>query len=140
MRSGYSLLELVMSVALMGGMLVPALELIRKGMELSTEIDQRQLLAGYASSQLEERMATVAASWTTGTFIGDYSSDGMSNIRFTTTCSDAVADGGVVDTLMVITTVTYLDANANDVFDSNELSCTYQTKLGKFATYEDLVL
>lgn len=139
-RTGYSLLELVMSVALMGGMLVPGLELVRRGIELSSEVDQRQLLAGYASSQLEERLAIVAASWSTGTFSGDYSSDGLPNVRFQTTCTDALVDGGIVDTLMVITSITYYDANGNDSLDANELNCNYQTKLGKFATYEELVL
>ncbi len=139
-RAGFSLLELVMSVALMGGMLVPALELVRRGIELSSEVDQRQLLAGYASSQLEERLAIVAANWTNGTFSGDYSSDGLPNVRYQTTCSDAVADGGVVNTLMVITSTTYYDANGNDSLDADELNCSYQTKLGKFATYEELVL
>lgn len=138
-RSAYSLLEVVMAVGLMAGMLVPSLELIRSGIEVSVETDQRQLLANYASSQVEQRLAITAGSWTTGTFTGDFASDGLSNIRYSTTCSDAAADGGILDTLMIVSSTAYFDANGDDALNSNELSCTYETKLGKFATYEALI-
>ncbi len=133
------MLEVVMAVGLMAGMLVPSLELIRNGIQVSVETDQRQLLANFASSQVEQRLAMTAASWTTGSFSGDFSSDGLPEIRYITICTDAAVDGGIVDTLMIISSTTYYDANGNDALSAGELSCTYTTKLGNFATYEALV-
>lgn len=128
-----------MAAGLMAGMLVPSLELIRNGIQVSVETDRRQLLANYASSQIEYRLALIAANWTNGTFTGDMSSDGLPNVRYSTTCTDATANGGIVDSLMIISSTTYYDTNGNDAFDSNELSCSYETKIGKYASYEDLV-
>ncbi len=136
--SGFSLLELVAATALMGVTLVSALELMRDGMDLSTETDQRQLLASYGASQLEQRMAMIADSWTTGSFSGDYAADGWANIRYSTICSDSPSDGGITNFLMDLRTTIYYDADGNDALDSNELSCVYHTKIGKFITYEVL--
>lgn len=138
-RRGFSLLELVAATALMGITLVSALELMRDGMELSTETDQRQLIASYGASQLEERMAMVADSWTTGSFSGDYIADGWGNIRYLTNCSDNAVDGGISNFLMDIKTTVYLDVDSDDALDADELSCTYHTKIGKFTTYEELI-
>ena len=137
-RCGFSLLELVAATALIGVTLVSALELMRDGMDLSTETDRRQLLSSYGASQLELQMAATADAWTTGTFAGDYASDGWANIRFKTKCSDSLADGGITNFLMNIETVIYYDTDEDDSPDGDELSCTYVTKIGKFSTYEEL--
>ena len=140
MRDGYSLVEVVAAIALMAATLVPAVEFVRYGMERSLEDDRRQLLALYAASQVEERLGVVAASWAEGTQAGDYAMEGHPNIRYTTTCSDDVANGGIVGALMDIRSTVYYDTNADDALSAGEMRCTFRTKIGKFATYEALAL
>lgn len=137
---GYSLVEVVAAIALMAATLVPAVEFVRYGMERSIEDDCRQLLALYAVSEIESKLGVVATSWTEGTTSGDFSADGNADIRFTTTCSDEVADGGIVDELMDIRSTVYYDANGDDSLSAGEMRCTYHTKIGKFATYEAISL
>lgn len=134
--AGYSLLELVMAVALVGGTLVPALELVRDATELSLETDERMLLTNYAVSTLEQQIALVAATWASGDASGDFAADGHANLRWQATRSDASADGGIVGSLMHVQVTTYIDSNADDVFDATELHCDMRTKIGKIATYE----
>ncbi len=122
----------------MGATLVPAIKFVRYGMERSLDDDRRQLLALYAVSQVEERLGIVAATWQEGTISGDYAADGHADIRFVTICSDEVASGGIVDTLMDIRSTVYYDANADDALTAGEMRCTFRTKTGKFATYEAL--
>lgn len=134
----FSLLEVVMATTLASIALVGALEMMRDGMELSRTIDERLLMTNYAVSKLEEQLANVAASWTSGTVSGDFAADGHANIRFTVTRSDAVASGGLVDRLMHIQVTTYVDEDGDDTLDADENRCTFRTKVGKFATYEEL--
>lgn len=137
-RPGYSLLELVAASALVAATLVPALELVRDGIDLSGETINRQLLATYAVSELELRLAQVAADWALGSFSGSMASDGRPSLRYETSCSDSVIDGGIADQLMVITTTTYFDENGDGSLDTNELHCTFSTKLARLMNYEAL--
>lgn len=139
-RTAYSLLELVLAVALVGGTLVPALALMRDGMELSRTTDQRLLLSNYAVQKLEERLALVAAGWTTpvdDSTTGDLAADGFSSIRYIVTWSDLAANGGLPDQLMHITVTAYLDEDGDDTFDASEPSSVFRTKIAKLATYVD---
>ncbi|QDU57124.1 hypothetical protein [Aeoliella mucimassa] len=121
------------AVALVGG-----LELLRDGMIASRTIDQRQLMTNYAVSKLEEQLALVAATWTSGSASGDFAADGHADIRYSVNRSDAEANGGLVDRLMHIQVTTYLDEDSDDTLDSSEKNCTFRTKVGKFALYESL--
>ncbi len=125
-----------MAVTLVAGTLVPALALIRDGLDLSQTTDEKALLTNYAVCKVEEHLALVAASWTSGTATGDFATDGFSNLRYLVTQSDAVADGGIVDALMHVQVTTYVDENNNDALDSTEPQCHFRTKIGKFASYE----
>ncbi|MEN0109194.1 MAG: hypothetical protein AAF805_00580 [Planctomycetota bacterium] len=124
------------AIALMSATLVPAMQLVRRGMEVGEETDRRSLLAAYGVSQLEQQEAAVATSWSTGTLSGDYAADGHPDIRFDTVTSDDPLSGGVIDVLMDLRTTVYYDANGNNALDSDELRTEYRTKVGRFATYE----
>ncbi|MCA9240003.1 MAG: hypothetical protein KDA37_07380 [Planctomycetales bacterium] len=134
-RRGYSLLELVLAVALAAGTLTPALVIMRDGMEISRETDYRLLLTNYAVQKLEERMAVVAASWVEGTATGDLSADGFSSIRYAVTSSDEVVDGGIVNFLMSIEVTTYVDEDSDDSLDAEEPRCTFRTKIANLSSY-----
>ena len=139
-KRAFSLLEVVMASALCSIALVGGLALLRDGLQASRTIDQRQLMTNYAVSLLEQQLAIVAASWTSGSSSGDFAADGNANIRYTLTRSDAEADGGLVDQLMHIQVMTYVDEDGDDTFDADEKSCTFRTKVGKFSLYEMLTL
>lgn len=139
-RGAYSLIEVVASIGLMAATLVPAMELVRTGLEKSAEDDARQLLALYAVTQVEQRLAPAADAWTNTSYSGDYAADGHANLRYSTTCSDAVVDGGIVGALMSVSTTVYDDANGDDALTAGEMRCSYRTKIGKYATYQNIAL
>jgi hypothetical protein len=134
-RPAYSLVEVVMGMALMAATLTPTLALVRDGIDLSQVTDRRQLLANYAVSQLEQQLGIAAASWVTGSYTGDYAADGLASVRYVTVCSDSPANGGVVGQLMDIRTTCYWDSDNDDSLDSNELRTVFRTKIGRFSTY-----
>ena len=115
--------------------IVPALAMLRNGMDLANTIDTRHLLLTYAVSKMEEQLAIVGATWATGTLTGNFASDGQSTIRYSVTRSDAVADGGVVGKLMVVTVTTYSDDNGNNAMDSSEARLVVTTKVAKLTSY-----
>lgn len=118
--------------------LVGALAMLRDGMKASETIDKRQMMTIYGVSKLEEQLAYVAATWTSGSIAGDFAADGHAEIRYAATRSDAAADGGLADQLMHIQITTYHDSDGDDSLDADEKRCTFRTKVGKFATYEAL--
>ena len=95
-RRAFSLLEVAMASSLAAIALVGALAMLRDGLAASKTIDDRQLLTNYAVSKLEEHLALVSGSWTSGVVSGDFATDGHHEIRFTVSRSDAVVDGGMV--------------------------------------------
>lgn len=129
------MIEVVMAASICISAIVPALAMLRNGMALADTIDTRHLLLTYAVSKLEEQLAIVGATWSTGTLTGNFASDGQSSIRFSVTRSDAVADGGVVGKLMVITVTTYSDDNGNNAMDSSEARLVVTTKVAKLTSY-----
>ncbi len=135
---GYSLIELLLATALVGGTLAPALALIRDGIDVSNKTDQRQLLANYAVSKIEEHLAIAASAWTSTAQAGDFAADGFPNVRFTVTRNDGAAFGGITNQLMSIMVTTYIDEDGDDIQDASEPLTFYRTKVSKLATYAAL--
>ena len=136
--SGYSLLEVMLASAICASALVPALVILRDGLLAAEKIDTRHKLVIYGIQKMEEQMALVAASWTTGTSSGNYSADGYTSIRYTATRSDSGGSGGITNRLMNISVTIYNDDNGNSALDSGEPNTTFTTKVSKLATYEAL--
>jgi hypothetical protein len=135
-QRAYSLLEVVLAAGICSSALVPALALLRDGMTLANNIDTRHLLVIYGVSKMEEQLAIVGASWTTGTINGDFASDGHANVRYTVTRSDSPASGGLTNRLMSISVTTYSDDDGDDTMDASEMRTTLTTKVGKLIRYE----
>jgi hypothetical protein len=134
-RRAYSMLEVVLASSICITAIVPALSMLRDGIALGDIIDTRHLLLTYGVSKMEEQLAIVGATWSTGTITGNFASDGQPSIRYTVTRSDAAIDGGVVGKLMVVSVTTYSDDNANSVMDASEARTTLTTKLAKLVSY-----
>jgi hypothetical protein len=136
-QKAYSLLEVVLASAICATALVPALACLRDSATLGDTIDKRHLLLIYGVSKMEEQLAIVGATWSTGTLTGDFAADGHPNIRFTATRSDAPASGGITNRLMNISVTTYSDDDADDVLDAAEIRTLFTTKIAKLVTYEN---
>jgi hypothetical protein len=135
--NAYSLLEVVMASTICVSALVPALAFMRDGMTLATTIDTKHMLLTYGVSKMEEQLAIVAANWTEGATSGDFAADGHANIRFTATCSDAPASGGIDNRLMNVSVTTYSDDDGDDTMDAAEARITVTTKISKLVNYEN---
>ena len=61
---------------------------MRDGIALADIIDTRHLLLNYSVSKIEEQLAIVGATWSTGTVSGNFAADGQSTIRYTVTRTD----------------------------------------------------
>jgi hypothetical protein len=117
---------------------VPSLTLLRDSMTVAENIDTRHLLLVYGVSKMEEQLAVVAASWTTGNASGDFAADGHANVRYTVVRTDNPASGGITDRLMSVTVTTYNDDDGDDTMDANEMQTSLTTKIGKFVSYENM--
>jgi hypothetical protein len=134
-RAAYSMIEVVLASSICITAIVPALSMLRNGIALADIIDTRHLLLNYAVSKMEEQLAIVGATWSTGTVAGNFASDGQATIRYSVTRSDAVVDGGVVGKLMTVTVTTYSDDNGNSTMDAAEARTTMTTKVAKLVSY-----
>ena len=124
-----------MASAICASALVPALAVMRDGVALGDIIDTKHLLLTYGVSKMEEQLAIVGATWSTGTVSGNFAADGQAGIRFSATRTDAAASGGIVNRLMVVTVTTYSDDNGNAAMDTSEPRLTFTTKVAKLVSY-----
>ena len=131
------MLEMIAAAALLAGTLVPALAAMREGMRVSREATRRNLLATYAVQVMEEQGAQAMRDWTNATTTGNFAVDGYPNLRYTTTRSDAVADGGIVNQLMNIEATVYDDENGDAGLTAGELNVVFRTKVSKLLSYEN---
>jgi hypothetical protein len=134
-RRAYSLLEVVLASAICASALVPALAFMRDGIALCDIIDTKHLLLTCGVSKMEEQIAVVGATWASGTVTGNFASDGQAGILFSVTRSDAVAGGGIVNQLMVVTVTAYSDDNGNSAMDATEARIVLTTKVAKLVSY-----
>jgi hypothetical protein len=82
-------------------------------------------------------LALASATWTTGTFSGDFAAEGYSGVRYQADRSEDAGDGGIEDQLMAVTVTAWEDEDADDALDAGELKITLRSKIAKLATYQD---
>ena len=134
-RSGYSLLDTLAAGTVLAIVLVPGYEAMRSGLEWSRDAEVLQTTTTLCVGKMEERLAIVAATFTSGTQTGSFAADGFSDYRYSVVSSDAAADGGIPDGLMVITATVWKDEDADTVLDTDEISTQFETKVAKMTTY-----
>jgi hypothetical protein len=128
-------LELICAIALTSVAIVPALRLLRDAMEQSNVLETQELLTTLSVSKLEEQLALVQATWSSGAVTGDFAADGYASVRYTVVRSDQPADGGMVDRLMAVTATVWEDADGDTALDAGERSIVLATKVCKMARY-----
>ncbi|GIW90867.1 MAG: hypothetical protein KatS3mg109_1299 [Pirellulaceae bacterium] len=136
-RGGQSLLEVIAAGTVIAIALVPALRLMRDGMQTSRDLQTAQLLVHGCVSLLEQQIVQTAASWSTGTATGDFASDGRSDVRYIVRRSEATTDGGIPGALMAIRATVWHDRNGNGAHDATEPKVELATKVAKTASYQN---
>lgn len=126
-----------MAAALISGMLVPTLAVVRDAMANSRDLNRRNLLANYAVRTLEEQLALTATNWASASGGSSYAADGHPNVRYMFTKSDDPSDGGITGRLMQIEVTVYDDVDGDDTVDSDELQVQFRTKVAKLQSYEN---
>lgn len=134
---GQTLLELVVASVLLATTLVPALRLMRNGMNVGREIETAGVLNTFCISEMEHNMVLGAADWSTGTVNGSLASYGYPNLRFEVVRSDDPANGGINNQLMAIISTVWEDANGNDAWDNGEMRVVYATKIANMSGYQE---
>ena len=135
-RSGQTMLELIAATTIITIALVPALRLTRDSIARCDELKNAEMRLALCTSKLEEEMARTAATWDLTSTSGNFAAIGHSQLRFITTKSDAVADGGIPDALTAISVVVWHDQDAGNDLDPDENRTTLATKLAKLISYE----
>ena len=115
--------------------LVPAMRLMRDSLAVEDDLEYASAMSTLCANQLEQCLASTAATWSTGTLSGNFSAQGYSFIKYSVTRSDSAGSGGITNQLMAITCTVWNDANANGTLDSGEKSVQMSTKLAKLAMY-----
>jgi hypothetical protein len=135
-RQGQTMLELVAATTIIAVALVPALKLTRSGVMNIAKLERGELSVALCVSKLEEELARTAATWDLTARQGDFASIGHPELRFTTSKSDALADGGAPDSLAVIDVIVWHDEDGGADLDTNETRVRFATKIAKVISYE----
>lgn len=136
-RRAFSLLEMVFATALLAGILVPALAVMRDAMAMSRATTSRSLIANYAVQKIEEQVSLGIGTWTNSTDANNYAADGHPEIAFNSTRSDDPSDGGITGSLMHVQVIVFEDLDSDLTPDTDELAIQMRTKVAKLATYEN---
>ena len=130
------MLELVAASTIIALALVPALGFTRRSLANLTELERHEQLISLCTTILEEELARTAGSWDLTTRSGDFSSIGRPEIRFSSFKSDAIADGGMPNSLAVVQVTVWYDEDSGNDIDGDEPQTQLATKLAKVLSYE----
>lgn len=135
-RRGQSMLELVAATTIITIALVPALQMTRKGIARGADLERAEMRLALCTSLLESEMSQTAATWNLENKTGDFRELGRPELRFAVTKSDALADGGIPDSLTTIEVLVWHDEDAGQDLDANEKQVRLSTKMAKLISYE----
>ena len=136
-RGGQTLLELIAATIVISVALVPALSLTRTVIGNTAELEFAEARLTLCISKIEEELAYTAATWDLTNQSGSMSYPGQNNLRFVVVKSDALADGGIPDSLAIIDATVWQDADADGVLDEDERRVRLTTKIAKIVTYQN---
>ncbi len=127
----------MLATVLLAVALVPALRLVRDSLAWGREIQTREQLTTFSTSKLEEHLALIGADWQTGTYAGNFATEGEPTFRFLVSRSDSNGDGGIIDQLMAVTATTWQDIDGDGSLDSSEPSVVLGGKVAKTLSYQN---
>ncbi len=134
-RSGQTLMELIVASGIILIALVPALRLTREGMKISRDIETSSLLATLCASKLEEHLALSAAVWAPATVVGNFAPM-YPRLLFQVVRTDSPIGGGIPNALLAITATVWQDTNGDNAWSAGEPRVQFSSKLSKTVSYE----
>lgn len=135
-RRGHTLLELIAASTIISIAITSTLSLMVDSLEVSRDLEQRNLVTTLAVSKLEEHASLVTSSFTEGTFSGNFSAEGQPSIRFNVTRSTDPAVGGVLSELMVVSVYVWQDADGNGARNGSEPNVSLTTKIANLTAWK----
>lgn len=136
-RTGVSLLELIAASTILAMTLVPSLRLMRDSLRVSRQLEIRECLATAAMGALEHQAQEVAARWemTSGVSRVYGQLSGYPDVVVTYDVSDSSANGGIRESLAVLTVSAFEDRNSNSRRDVEESAVSFATKVARLQSY-----
>jgi len=136
-RAGVSLLELIAASTILALTLVPSLRLMRDSLKVSRQIEVRECLATTAMGALEHQAQQVAAEWkmASGTDRSYGQLAGYPQVVVDFETSDSPSQGGLRDSLAVVSVSAFEDQNGNGRRDKAEAEVAFSTKVARLQSY-----
>jgi prepilin-type N-terminal cleavage/methylation domain-containing protein len=119
-RAGYSLLEVVMAMVVVGLILVPTASLMAQALRGERTRVKRAELLQLANGKQAEFGHLARVNFQNRSEHGDFASRGHGDLQYTVTCSDSTTQGGIPGRLQSIIVVAWYDENANRTLDAAE--------------------
>lgn len=129
--AGFSLLEVVVGMVIVGLILVPTTAFMCDVMKGDATQRIRGEMIHMAHGKQDELRQMARLSFNNRTQRGTFAAQGQPQMRYTATCSQAPANGGVSNRLMAISTLAYDDANNNRRLDTGEASIQLWTAVAR---------
>lgn len=136
-RGGQTLLELIGATTVIALALVPSLRMMSDSLRIGRDTEAANLAATLAASKLEEHLLATAGTFTPAVVMGDFASEGHSQMKFVVVRSDSAADGGIVGVLMSVTATVWDDRDDDDAWDTGEPRSVFASKLARNVAYEN---
>jgi len=138
-RRGYTMLELIAAIAIMGTLLVTTLALLRDGMELCRKADMADVTTLLATSRMEQELARAAADFVPLDESGTFTAEGYPQVRWHAVHSDQSGSGGMPDRLMAVALTVWNDADGNGSLDATEASVAFHSKIAQMSDYQNVL-
>jgi prepilin-type N-terminal cleavage/methylation domain-containing protein len=131
-RHGFSLLEVIAALMVLGLFLVPTAELMRNVVRRDEVFRRRAELVPLVQGKQNELCQTVRASFTeTKTGVDSFKAQGHPELLFQSYCLEDTSVGGIPGLLMAVRTIGWHDANNNEQVDAEETSVELWTNIAR---------
>ncbi len=130
-RRSFTFVELIAATAVLAITIVPATKYLADSMTLRRHLERDRVMVILAIQTIEQQMAVINGGFTTAQETGTFASQGHPEIAYERIRTDAMAQGGISDLLMVITVRVWSDNNGNVLLDAGESLVELHTKMGR---------
>ena len=130
-RRSFTFVELIAAIAILAITLVPATQYLAGSMTLRRRLERNSVMVMLAIQTIEQQMAVINGGFTTAQETGTFAAQGQPEIAYERIRTDATAQGGIPDLLMVITVRVWSDDNGNVLLDAGESVVELHTKMAR---------
>ena len=127
----FTFVELVGASVILAIAIVPATQYLTDSMALRRRLERDGYMVALAIQTIEQQMAVINGGFTTTQEVGTFASQGLPEIAYEVTRTDATIEGGTPDLVMVITVRVWADTNANSTVDPGESVVELNTKMAR---------